>query len=114
MILGQETLSVSRDPGGSFVDGRYVRGTPSVISIEAGVQSLGGKELQVLPEGLRERDSRFLLTETELQTVSKNTNPPVDADVVTIDGKEYRVHQVMPVRSVIPHWEVIVIEEDSD
>jgi hypothetical protein len=108
MLLGRQTLSVSR-PTGEWVDGDWVAGTPESISIEASVQPITGSDLQSLPEGRRDRTAYLLLTNTELKTVrdSAGTNP----DTVEINGMTCEIIRCDPwERCSLAHYSATAVE----
>ena len=63
-ILGQESITVNRDPGGSFVGGYYTPGVAVPLTgISASFQPVMGDELLELAEGDRNRQAkRFFST----------------------------------------------------
>ena len=83
--LGGQTITVTRRAQGIFVNGRYVPGTASTITVEnCSVQPLNDRELQNLPEGHRTKDMLKLYTPEVLQVAK-------DPDHVTYEGTEFEV-----------------------
>lgn len=59
----------------------------TTFEITASVQPMSGRELDRLPEGLRQREVRVVFTATEL----KGTADTQEADEITIDGEQWQV-----------------------
>ncbi len=78
--------TVTRHAAGSLSAGRWTPGNTSTLSVVMVVQPLRGRELQVVPEGMRATDVRMLYSATELRPT------PGGPDVVTIDGEGYAVY----------------------
>jgi hypothetical protein len=61
MLLGAETVTLKTYTGGSYVDGLWTGQTDSSLSISATVRPLTGDELQMLPEGQKNKNPhRFI------------------------------------------------------
>ena len=75
--LAGGTYPVTRRAMGSYVDGRYVPGTASVLSIKALIQPAGHLEVMRLPEGERDRKTIAIYTRTPLVHAVAN-GPPSD------------------------------------
>lgn len=56
------TYSVSREAAGSYVNGVFVPGAPTVTSVDAAIQPVTGRDLKSLPEGQRAEDTRLMLS----------------------------------------------------
>ena len=84
--------AVTRQSPAAFVDGIATESAdpPTVFSVEAVVFPVTGRELQLLPEGLRERENMRLICKGELRTGGA-TNAP---DIVAVDGADYDVTMV--------------------
>jgi len=99
-----QTVTGERVSPGGYVDGIYQSGTSTSISIRSSVQPSGDQEIQLLPEGERQKASYTLRSTTEVF---------VD-DRFTIYGDEYRVLMVQRwTNSIIPHWRAIAVKVDS-
>lgn len=85
---GAGSYTVTRTAAGTLVLGRSTPGATSSFSIEAVVQPLNQRELQVVPEGRRATDVRSIHTATALRA------DPWGPDVVTIGGEAYAVYSV--------------------
>lgn len=78
--------TVTRRAGGTHgTDGRYTPGATSTFSTTGAFFPLLGRQLQLLPDGVRASDAREGFTEDELQCA------PLAPDVVTIDGEQWGV-----------------------
>lgn len=86
MKLDTEAITVTRAAAGSYVSGRFVAGESTVYPDAAGnIQPMGGRELQQLPEGDREREPAKIYTAFALE----------NKDIVTrASGKQYEVQAV--------------------
>ena len=62
-----ETVTGSRGSG-SYVNGRWVAGTPTALSFSGVVQNANPKDLEVLPEGNRDDEAIKIHTVFELET----------------------------------------------
>lgn len=77
--LGGARVRVTR-PGAPTLDGhgRAVDGRESVVTVEACVQPLSGRELLRLPEGLRTRETVAVYSPVELRTANASTGALAD------------------------------------
>ena len=119
-IAGWTTsISVARSTG-SYVDGRWVEeedyGSP--FDVEAFVHPASLRDIQLLPEGLREVASIAIVSEVELLTLREEGNPTVRGDLVTYDGRTWRVrtsgrhgNPAMPDIGPITHWRAVAVLE---
>lgn len=105
-----QTLSVSR-PTGSHVDGYWVAGSPSTISIEASVQPADAKARKNVPEGF-DVDSAYMLGTLTLLRAAERGGMP--SDQVTLGSDVYEVVNVKPWQNdVINHYWVTVALPDN-
>lgn len=106
-LIPRKTLTLSRPAAGSYVNGVWVEGAVTQSFFEASVQPLAGKEIELLPEERRNTESYKLFTDTELLTV--NTSSRRNADIITIDGRNFEVYSVKSWQNtIINHYEVVV------
>lgn len=102
-ILGQETATrrryaaYTRDSQGKAVDGALTSTT-----IRLTKQPLNGRDLKLLPEGLRQEDTIKVYTRSALRTANQHDGTP--ADEVVIDSIAYRVMRVDRQRMILPHY----------
>lgn len=91
--LGEvSVISVSRRAVGSYVNGSWVRGAPTVTNYDAVVQPSSPRELQQLQENERTTEAITLYTLTPLQT--SDVSSSVESDIVTWAGRTWRVRLV--------------------
>lgn len=98
------TYTVTRTARGTTTLGRYTPGATSTFPIVADVQHVSGDQLRDLPEGVRSEESRILYTTTAL-TAQSTTH---DADVIAIDGDNWRVIRVDRFRVFANRYRAIV------
>lgn len=84
------TYTVTRETDGADVDGRWVPGSTTTLSVDASVQPVTGDAMEDLPQGIRVEDVRILWTVTELRTEKSGTG----ADLIAIGDLSYRVFKV--------------------
>jgi len=103
MILGQRPITlIVRAAGTRGTDGYWIPGTETTSTIYAGVQPFEGEEFQLLPEGERKRDPRWIATTTAIRIVSQYD--ATSCDQVEIDGVRYDLAMVGREFAVIPHY----------
>ena len=107
-MIPRKTLEVKRFAAGSWSGGRYTPGADSSLNIEASVQPLRGKEIQLLPEARRESQAYKLYSDTQLLTT--DTSGSKKADQVKIGGV---FHEVLIVEdwqnTIIDHYKIVVV-----
>jgi hypothetical protein len=100
-------ITIKRDTPGTWADGRYTAGTRSTTSgVNASFQPLRGREIEMLPEGDRDKRSGKVYTATELKSADRADE--LLADQIVFDGDTWEV------RSVEKHhfggyWKAIVV-----
>lgn len=90
--LASGTYTVTRQTGGSYVNGIWTPGGSSTFSIVASIQPTSGEDLVRLPEGVRTRELVTVFTPTELQV--KNAPAGTEADRIAYKGASYEVQTV--------------------
>lgn len=96
-------ITIRRQSGGGYVNGKWQSGSESNITIKASVQAASGEDLQSLEEGRRSMQSLTIYTDEKLETVDSQ-NP----DKVTLFGEEYEIITVEPYQSdIISHYKCI-------
>lgn len=99
-FLRTESLTIKRKAAGSYVNGHFVAGDESTISIDADVRPLTGIQILQLPEADRKRESYNLYTESEIKV----------NDIVVRDSKEYEIQKVLGYPyEPIPHYEGVML-----
>lgn len=106
----RKPLQVSRGGQGQYVDGIWQGGATSSFTIEASVQPATPDDIQLLPEGKRDRLAYTLYSDTALRIANDNTQQP--GDVVTIDGETFEAMARRPWQNnIIDHHVAIVVKE---
>lgn len=85
-------LTIYRQVGGSYFQGRWTGQTETSFSITASIQPTTGEELMTLPEGRRNRKTYALFTSTKIELIDNAQNP----DQIDIYGERYEVVRVEP------------------
>lgn len=67
-LLGSQALVMKRRAAGSFTAGRYAQGAESNVNITGSMQPLSARDIERLPDGIRERAEFKLFTISTLQT----------------------------------------------
>ena len=100
-------VTISRDPGGTWSNGRFTAGTRATTAgVVATFQPLRGSEIEMLPEGDRDKRSGRVSSATEIKSADKGSQ--LMADQIVFDGDTWEV------RSVSKHhfggyWEAFVV-----
>lgn len=98
------TYTVTRASAATaYSDG--IRTTPSTtsLSVVGVVQPIPGKELERLPEGLRDAEVKYLYTKVELKAGS-TTEP----DRVSVEGSTWQVEQVRKWDTLGAYWRSVI------
>lgn len=88
--LSTGVYTITRYIGSAMVGGRYVLGAPSTFTIKASVQIAEGRDLLILPEGLRTKEIVVVFTSTFL-TTAKQPGAQNDADQLTYLGAQWEI-----------------------
>jgi hypothetical protein len=119
-LLGETSLTVTRQAGGSYVQGVWTDGGggPTTFSITVSVQPVTPRLIDMLPEGSR-TDARFVfyaeIGQPEIYTV--DLGGQVRADRVEYNGREYMVQSVGDWSahvSGLPYREYVLLEIGED
>ena len=109
MLNKMHTVSISRTPvtlDTTTKKGIYSAGTEVITTgIKCNWQPGGKDEIQMLPEGLRNRNVWLIITSTEIFI----------NDVIVKDGKNFRVHNIENFTGFggsIGNYEGVCVEED--
>ena len=95
-------VTVKRKSGGAYVNGHWVVGTESTLTISADIQSWKQEQLQKLTEGRRLDQTSKMFTDTPLNAVNSE-NP----DIVLVDGVRYEVLACYPFQhGLINHYKI--------
>ena len=100
--LGDIDLTRRRTDPGTRTAGRFTPGATTDTSFRGSVQPMGGRDREVLPEGLRQSDGRKVYTDRgTLRTSNQHTKEP--ADQVLIGSVAYTVVHVDDSHELLPH-----------
>lgn len=103
----RKSITGKRYAAGSWLKGRWVEGSISVISLTASVQPVTPEAMQTVPE-LRRSEATFSLF-TSFRLRAADVVATTNADRVTINGAEYEVLSVAVWQNdVIPHYVAVV------
>ena len=76
---------ITRTSAGSYVNGTFVAGSPSTITIQASIQPATGEDMKSLPEGRRLDDYVKVYTDSDLQVLEESSG-------IQPDKLEWRGH----------------------
>ena len=108
VLFGGSTLTGTRFAPGSYVNGKWVEGLGTPITISGTVQPVPGSILQTLPEGKRELDLKLLVTDSPLNITDPMTG--ISGDIIVIEGSNWQVESVQPWQNgIMPHHEYLLI-----
>lgn len=100
MSLGEDVILefavpvvVERTPAPAVVAGRVVAGVAANVTIRACVQPASGRDLLILEEGLRTRESVSVYTPDAIVGMDDASGAP--PDIVQHEGERYQVHTVL-------------------
>ena len=100
-----QTLVLTRDAGGAYVDGLWHESPPLTLSIRASVQPAGESELKLLPEGRRLDASFTLYSRSEIR----------EQDQVVLFGAPYEVLRVARWQNrILPHYKAIAVKMQQE
>lgn len=109
-LLGERTITRVRFATAApqyDADGKYVQGAGVSTSILASVQEASAKDLEMLEIGERTKDPIKVYTVADVRTNDQHTG--AEADHLIVDGATYRVLQVGPRHSLIPHRKILAV-----
>lgn len=84
-----QVITVERTSAGGYVDGIYVKGSTSTFKTLASVQQPSPKELEILPEGEKDKDIKMFISKKPIRTT--NDEAELIADVVIYKGNRYKI-----------------------
>ena len=103
-------VQVERTSVGSYVDGIYVPGSTSTFNTLVSPQQPTPKQLEVLPEGERDKDVMLFISKRFLRTVDDGNDIP--AEVVIFKGSRYKIIQLAD-WSTFGHTPAYGVKDDS-
>lgn len=86
------SYTVTRRTAATRLKGRPVAGATSTVTITAAVVPATGQDLQRVPEGRRDVETRVLFTATQLRTGAAGA--AWEADLVQLEGLQWEVQHV--------------------
>jgi len=110
MILNfGETVTIKRRAAGSYVDGRWVEGSETDISMAASIQPATGAQLRYLQEG--QRTGEELVGYFAAEVFTSRAQAGKNSDILIWQGERYII---LSVRRWLPtqiYWESIITRE---
>lgn len=82
-------LVVERTEKGKYVDGIYKQGTTSTFKTLISPQQPTPEQLEILPEGERDKDIMMFISKRKLRTTDDKAE--IIADVILFDEKRYKI-----------------------
>lgn len=107
----RKPFTIKRTVAGAYVNGVYVEGAESTITIQASVQPISGTDMVVIPEGRRASDIVKIYTDSDLfgQGDAGSGQSP---DRLVYRGADYEISTKDPNQSdVINHYRYYAIKE---
>ena len=90
-LIKPKDLVVNRRPQGSYVKGKFVKGTPTQVTIKALISPVIKQSmLQFLPESLRAKKVFRLLTNDSIKGF-QDKEEKQQADEFTLNGESFRI-----------------------
>ena len=84
-----QIVTVERTSAGSYIDGLYVKGSTSTFKTLASVQQPTPKQLEILPEGEKDKDVKLFISKKPIRTT--NDEAGLIADIVIYKSERYKV-----------------------
>ena len=116
-LFSSYTLTVKRptktETQGKYIDGRWVEGEIDNVAnpnftITTSVQPAKGRELELLPEGLRTREVYKIYPATELKSVDQFSEQ--EADIVIFNNEDYKVQRLEKWQNnLINHYKAFIV-----
>lgn len=101
-----EDVNVRRAPAGSYVDGKWVQGSSTIVPIKAAIQPITGENLQRIAEGRNIKYAISIYTNDTLKgaDISSKTQP----DIIEWDSKLFEVDKVGNWNGIIEATAIVV------
>lgn len=118
-MLGVEPITVTREAvPGTWVNGKYVPGETTTLTVMAAIQPLSPREIEMLPEGARTRARWALFCDPDQPPLQcTDLSNDTAADRVSWAGREFVVYQNgdwMAHQTGIPHYAYALLEVGAD
>lgn len=100
-------LDIFRSTQGQYVDGEWVEGTETTITVDVNIQPLKEAELMLLPEADRGKQWWKLYSASQLR-MDKQGVGGWDADEFVYQGDRYKIMKVEnTMMGILDHWKAI-------
>lgn len=109
----RKPFTVRRRSPGTRINGRWVEGQESTLTIMASVQPLKLSEMEALPEGRRQSTAVKVYTSERLYgaRAERDGQPGCSPDILEYMGADYEIVGVSPYQSgIIPHYKAFAVE----
>ncbi len=109
----RKPYTVIRRSPGNYVDGYWVEGVETNITIKASVQPLKVSEIEALPEGKRSSSAVKIYSDDKLMAAKQATeeSQAVSADILLYAGSRWEIVACAAYQSgVIPHYKAYAVE----
>ena len=90
--MPNQAITITRTAGGTWTKGLYSGGAATTLTGNAIVYPAGNRDLLLLPEGLRTRETIVVIWDAELRTANEATG--TQADRIAYDSKTWEVQAV--------------------
>ncbi len=108
-------ITVNRPSGPiTYVKGRAIIPAVTSIQMKASVQQTSADNLLLLPEAIRNNETKKIYSYEEIRTATDETDP-TDADIILYGGESWRVVMVDKYKmGTLDHWRVFAQKLDTD
>lgn len=111
LSTGRKTFTVKRYAPGVWTAGRYVKATPTDITIRANVQPLARSTLIRLNLGGDTTSAAYAIFSND--ELRMQVEGQWEADMITIDGNTYELLEVIQYSmGVLDHWEAVGVRKE--
>ena len=110
---GKVPVTVIRSPAGTWIGGRYTRGTPEEVEIQANIQPMPrGIDTKLKPEGDTTKLA-FMVFTNELVRQKREGDTGYDADIILWEGDELEVMEVARYNmGPLSHYEAYCVRKE--
>ncbi len=118
MMLGSARYTLHRTAPGQFVDGVWETGAASTLTVQGSLQPLRPREVQALPEGLRQRARWRFYSKTRLKVLDEETGQApdeieVDGERLLVAGVEDFTRGITGPLASLAHYKYLLIEPED-
>lgn len=98
------TYTVTRTGAATaYTDGIRAAPATTTLSVVGVVQPIPGKDLERLPEGIRDNEVKYLWTKVELKC-----GPDTEPDRVSVEGSTWQVEEVRKWDTLGAYWRAVI------